>query len=185
MENTNYVDNKIAKYQTGKGLIEALDTLSFNKKIKINALDYSKGTGENTITAFANIDYEIMFSLANKIINGIEFGKPSKINPEEKYLLYEYKILSHKADDKGIAPVTIISIIRNSPKMRLKYKVIIENGTGKAQKTSTGGIACAKGSYKSTSKVQIMVSEEDFDKFMAKIYLKIMAWSVKQELQKK
>ena len=98
---------------------------------------------------------------------------------------YENKILSHKADDKGIAPVTIISIIRNSPKMRLKYKVIIENGTGKAQKTSTGGIACAKGSYKSTSKVQIMVSEEDFDKFMAKIYLKIMAWSVKQELQKK
>lgn len=166
-----YVNNQIAKYQTGKGLLEALDTLDFNHKIRFNALDYSKGTGENTVSSSANIDYDLIGLIADKIINGVEFGTLNE--NKSRILLYENKILSHKKDENGKSPVTILIITKNSPAIKLRYKVSIENGVGTAQKTATGGIQCAKGSYVKTKSVQIFLSEFDFERFLWKILQRV------------
>lgn len=166
-----YENNQIAKYQTGKGLLEAIDTLGFNNKIRLNALDYSKGTGNNTISTSANIDYDLIGLIAEKVINGVDFGALNE--DKSRILLYENKILSHKKDENGKSPVTILMIIKNSPAMKLRYKVSVENGAGTSQKTITGGIQCAKGSYVKNKSVQIFLSESDFERFLWKVLQKV------------
>lgn len=159
-----YVNNKIVKYQTPKGLLEFLDTLEFNSKVRVNVLDYSKGIGENTVSSSANIDYNVIGLIADKIINGVEFGTLNE--DKSRTLLYENKILSHKKDENGKSPVTILTITKNSPAMELQYKVSIANGLGVPYKKPNGAIQCAKGSYIKGTFVQIFLSEFDFEKLL-------------------
>lgn len=165
--NSQQNDKQIVKYQTNKSLVEAIDFLEIGK-VRFQALDYSKGTKENAVFALANMDKTMALLVSTRIINGVDFGV--KQEDGSITLISENKILAHKTDEKtGLAPVTILSIVQNAPSMRLKYKITIENGVAKPEKTQTNGIKAAKGSYKREKNVQIFLSEQDMSKYMMQL----------------
>jgi hypothetical protein len=170
---------QIVKYQTNKYLLEIIDNLHLAEpenasnihhkysRLKINALDYSQGTGEKTITADANID-----ATTAKYIAEIAL----RLSPNDKIKVYsEQKILSHALNDSGLAKVTIFSILYDSSRT-YSWQIIVENGLGKPQKQSTGGIALEKGSYKREKQVQVYMSDMDFKKLILKVRDYILIW---------
>lgn len=89
---------QIVKYQTNKYLLEVIDHLQIvdpenashihNKysRLKINALDYSQGTGEKTVFANANIDAVTAKYIAEIVLSSPS-GNPSKakVYSEQKF----------------------------------------------------------------------------------------------------
>lgn len=179
---------QIVKYSTNKYLIEFIDNLQTAKpeqasnihgkysRIKAVALDYSQGIGDKkTIAVDANLDALTLKYLAEMIINNPAFYNLSPEKPIKAKLFSEQKILSHALDDKGMAKVTIFTIMYDSSR-NYCWQIIVENGLGKPQKQSTGGIAVEKGSYKKDKQVQVYMSDIDFKKHIVKVRDYILAW---------
>jgi len=172
---------QIVKYQTNKYLLEVIDHLQIadpenashihNKysRLKINALDYSQGTGEKTVFANANID-----AVTAKYIAEIVLSSPSG-NPSKAKVYSEQKILSHALNDNGLAKVTIFTIMYDSGR-NYCWQITVENGSGKPQKQSSGGIAVEKGSYKKGNQIQVYMNDIDCKKYFLTVRDYVLAW---------
>ncbi|WP_054698011.1 hypothetical protein [Syntrophomonas palmitatica] len=180
---------QIAKYQTNKYLLEILDNLQIAEpenasnihgkfsKIKLLALDYSQGTGDKTVTADINLNPATAKYLAEIILNGT-LQQTALIKSEVKFnALSEQKILSHKLDDQDMARVTIFSVDFDGTR-RYCWQVTVENGIGKPQKQSTGGISLQKGSYIKQKQVNVFMSDMDFKKLLITTRDYIQAWEI-------
>lgn len=175
---------QIIKYQTNKYLLEVIDNLQIanpgnashihNKysRLKINALDYSQGTGEKAVFADVNIDAISAKYIAEIVLSGAI--TPSG-NPAKAKVYSEQKILSHALDNNGLAKVTIFTIMYDGSR-NYCWQISVENGSGKPQKQSSGGIAVEKGSYKKGKQVQVYMSDMDFKKYILKIRDYVLAW---------
>lgn len=173
---------QICVYKTGKALVEAMDMLDI-EKVKLNILDYSKGTGENTVFVTANIDKVVVQILCTKVLHNVSFGTPQPNG--SKILISETKILGHKVDSQtGLSPVTTLRISENAPTMNLKYSIYIENGFGKKNTTQTGGTSIARGSYEKKKANTILLSELDMNKFLMKLQNKILIKDLVEAMKK-
>jgi hypothetical protein len=173
---------QIAKYQTNKYLLEVIDNLRIAEtenasrihhkysRLKLIALDYSKGTGNQTISADANIDAVTVKYIAEIMLNGAIMppGKQIKIYSEQK-------ILSHALNDNGMAKVTIFTIMYDSGR-NYCWQITVENGSGKPQKQPSGGIAVEKGSYKKGNQIQVYMNDIDFKKYFLTVRDYVLAW---------
>lgn len=161
---------QIAKYQTGKNLIEFNDRLAIAdgkqasqihsafSKIYVVALDYSQGKGDKAIVADLNLDPDTAKYLAEEVLRGVQVD------------FSEQKILVHKKhpEDDRLCKVTIFSIKYNE-KMRYPWNVVVENGWGIPETQENGGTALAKGSYKKEKAVKLFISDNEFKKIMVKV----------------
>lgn len=165
---------QIAVYKTDKGLLELLDSLKpacslfpahihasgekaekgERSLIRLNMLDYSKGTGENTISVFANISPEearyIYSALFNHLID-FEYvqDKIFGIPDEDGYsIVTKLQIRRYETDSQGKK--------RNYP-----WFVEIQNGKGIADENSNGGTYCRKNSYACEKAVKLFLCDRD------------------------
>lgn len=167
------VSNQIAVHKTNNALLELCDRLKpasylfpahihatgqeseeGRSLIRLNMLDYSKGTGEATVQVYANIspeDTRYIYSAAFGHLMDFEF--------------YQEKIFG-EPDGDGLSMVTKVWIrraevdekgnLRNNP-----WIVKIENGGGKITKNKNGGKYCAKGSYICDAAVKLNLTDRD------------------------
>ena len=168
---------QIHKYQTSKYLLEALDFLQpadvenashlhhKYSRIRLVGLDYSKGTGDSTVTADINLDAGTVKYITEVILHG-------NYNPK---VYSEQKILSHTRDESGMAKVTAFNIMYDSSR-NYCWQVSIENGVGVPQKHETGGIALQKGTYKKLKQVNIYMNDIDMKKFFIKVRDYVNTW---------
>lgn len=161
---------QIAKYQTGKNLLEFNDKLSpadpefasqihsKYSKIHIVALDYSQGTGDKTIIAEVNIDPDTMKFIAEEVLRGVQLDYS------------EQKILVHKKhpEDESKSRVTIFSVKYNG-QMKYPWCVAVENGWGVPETQENGGTALSKGSYQKEKTVRVFISDIEFKKLMIQV----------------
>ena len=165
--------NAISVYQTDKRLIELRDKLNSatpenyaklhggeenGKKIYSNIgvvlLDYSNGTGSNTVKVYVNVSPEDIFWLNCALSQG-----------RQEFLMEQQKIFG-LPDENGYSKCTKLRIVRegvdkSGAVRRYPWCISAENGLGIAAKTAIGGTFCKGGTYKCTSKAYIMVSDED------------------------
>lgn len=168
---SNFVNpRQIAKYQTGKNLIEFNDRLvpangeqasqihAKHSKIYVVALDYSQGKGDKAIVADLNIDPDTAKYLAEEVLRGthVDFS--------------EQKILTHKKhpENDKLCKVTIFTVKYNE-KLRYPWNVVVENGWGIPEIQENGGTALAKGSYQKEKAVKVFLSDNEFKKIMVKV----------------
>lgn len=176
------ISPQIAVYKTDKQLLELLDKLKragWKYPSKIHAsgdesedrnrsliglqmLDYSNGTGEGkTISVFFNLSLEQIRYLYSRVSVPISF-----------FDMQKEKIFG-APDEQGLEMVTKIQISRY-PKdqqgnvRKYPWMVTIENGKGKPVKTTSGGTFCAKGSFVSTGKVRVNLTDADWFVLLSK-----------------
>lgn len=170
---------QITKYQTGKYLLEALDFLQVAdtenashihhkySRIRLVGLDYSKGTGTNTVTVDVNLDPGAIKYLAEAFINSLPVSG--------RTFFSEQKILAHNKDSQGRAKATAITIYYDNSRTYC-WQITIENGVGIAQRQSTGGVAMQKGSYQKQKAVSVYMSDMEIKKFFIKVRDYINTW---------
>jgi len=171
----NEISKQISVYKTDKSLIELVDSLkpssknfpahihargekSENKErslVRIQMLDYSKGRGDNCISVFANISPQEARFLFSKVHNGALFVS----FPQTK--------IFGTPDEQGYSIVTKLTITRsekdnNGTQMKYPWRIIIENGRGKAMKNKTGGKYLGANTYVCDSKVSVNMVDLDF-----------------------
>lgn len=122
--------------------------------IRLNMLDYSNGTGDNSVSVYANISpeeakyiYSVLFShLAEFTFQQDKiFGEPD----EHGYsIVTRLQIIRHGLDQQGR--------VRNYP-----WYVEIQNGAGIAARNANGGRYCQKGSYIVQKVVRMFLSDRD------------------------
>lgn len=182
---------QIAKYQTGKKLLETLDKLDIaspefyahihangertergrkHSLIGLNLLDYSNGTGENTVTVKFNLEPEFICYWFEKV----KIGKKDFSETQEK-------IIAAAKDKDGRSPVQKIMINRREKDTqgrptRYPWYVKIENGTGIAQDTDTGSCVIKSGSWKVENTAFINFSDYDLYKLLRKTVRFIEVW---------
>jgi len=189
----DFVSKQIAKVMTDKYLIETIDKLNpapldiyahihaggepvegeFRKYscIGITLLDYSKGKGNNKITAKANISpetVEYLYWRAALGIKGVEFS--------------ENKIFG-KPDENGKSRATFLTIKRTDKDssgqlMKYPWSVNIDCGTAVPAKNANGGTYMSKGTYASEAKADMKISDKDFFELMCRTYRYINAWEL-------
>lgn len=179
-ENTQEFDsNQIAKVQSAKKLVEFNDQLaivkpnkyarihagtnegytSYPSRIGVKLLDYSNGTGTNTITLTANLKPTSISFL-------FEIVKRFMLKAAD-YKWVQQRIHANKTDAKtGFAPVQTLTIERrykaqDGSVLRNPWKIQIENGQGIPQTTQNGGTQIKPGSYKRDTFAYMMISDED------------------------
>jgi len=176
---------QIAVYKTDKALLELIDNLKpscdrfpahihaagekeENKErslIRLQMVDYTEGTGEDSVKVYANISPEEAVFLYAKVYTGVE-----------NFSFSADKIFG-EAEEAGRSIVTRLFIARyakdKSGKMR-KYPWFfsIQNGTGIPQRNKNGGTFCQEGSYVKQKEVSIYLSELD----MFKLFCRADAW---------
>lgn len=165
---------QIAVYKTDKALLELSDSLKpacrlfpahmhasgekaeegERSLIRLNMLDYSKGTGENTVSVFANISpeearyiYSALFNhlLDFEYVQDKIFGEP---NEEGYSFVTKLQIRRYETDSQGKK--------RNYP-----WFVEIQNGKGIADVNSNGGTYCRKNSYFCEKAVKLFICDRD------------------------
>ena len=174
-ENDFFVQNSIAVYKTDKKLIEFRDKLNpsmcdnyaelqghdstngANKvysNIGVILLDYSNGTGSNTIQVSVNIRPEDIFWIQNALL----LSKPD-------FQLEQTKIFGYP-DQNGYSQMTKINVMgadkdRNGNARRYQWCISAENGVGIAQHTQIGGTYCQSGTYQTQRKAYINLNDYD------------------------
>ena len=115
-------------------------------------LDYSKGTGDNTVSVYANISPEEAKYIYSALFNHLwEFDYPQeKIfgNPEGYCIVTKLNIVRYDTDSQGNK--------RNYP-----WFVEIQNGRGIAMKNSNGGRYCKRNSYICDKKASLYINDKD------------------------
>lgn len=168
------VSGQIAVYKTDKALLELMDHLKpashlfpahihasgepseagERSLIRLNMLDYSNGTGDNTVSVYANISPEEARYIYSALFNHLwEFSYPQE------------KIFGNP-DDEGYSIVTKLNIVRydtdsQGNKRKYPWFVEIQNGRGIAIKNSNGGRYCKKNSYICDRKVSLYINDKD------------------------
>lgn len=184
----DYISNKIAVYKTDKKLVEFRDKLNpsgvlnyaemHGRKdeqekvysvIGVTLLDYSNGTGNNTVSVNVNVSPEDILW----IHTALETGKPD-------FELEQTKIFGNP-DQKGYSQMTKLKIVRaekdksGNPR-RYPWCIYGENGRGIAQKTGIGGSYCKGGSYVCERKVFLNISDYDMFKLISRVARFINQW---------
>lgn len=160
---------QIAKYQTGKALLEFNDHLqpapiekasnlhSSFSKIKMVGMDYSEGKGDKTVIVNLNINPDTAKYLAEEVLRGV------------KLEFSEQKVLSSsQPNEAGEFRVTILTIKYNES-MRLPWNVFLESGWGQTEKNAAGGTGLKKGTYRKERAVKVFMGDPDFKKLMVTV----------------
>ena len=181
----NEVSKQIVVYKTDKKLLELNDKLKPASKlfpahihamgeeaekgarslIQIIMLDYSKGTGVNTIRVSAHINPEEAKFLYSRNFCGVSFVD------------FTQEKIFGDPDEAGLSKVTKLSIKRfdtdaKGEKRRYPWIADIENGRGFAAHNSNGGTYCKKDSYICDARVSVNINDVD----MFKLFAKAEAW---------
>jgi len=188
---------QISKYQTNKKLIELVDKLKATTPenaphihagkcketsadgkrhlscIGIKLLDYSAGTGDKTISVDANI-----------LPGQCEWIYAALWRGDKEFKMNQEKIVSSVKDTAGFSPVTKLTVIRaekgkDGKPRSYPWYIKIENGTGVAVKTGTGGFMIKKDSYKQTSEAFINVNDADMFVLVHGAHSYIKVWELK------
>ncbi|MBP0960380.1 MAG: hypothetical protein J5992_09680 [Oscillospiraceae bacterium] len=124
-------------------------------KIKVTAVDWSKGKAENAVVASHNLDPAIAKMLMEKIVQGdISFFQ----TPVGKMTGYsEEKILS-KTYENGKNFVSKINI-SYQPNMSNKWKIVLEEGEAERETTPDGKTIIKKGTYNSLKRVDVYTND--------------------------
>lgn len=170
---SNTVSRQIAVHKTSKVLLELYDSLKpasylfpahihatgedseeGRSLIRLNMLDYSNGTGDNTIQVYANISPEDARYIYSAVFNHLF-----------EFELYQEKIFGEPAED-GLSMVTKLWIQRmetdaNGRPRNYLWKVRVENGGGKITDNKNGGKFCAKGSYICEAAVELNMTDRE------------------------
>jgi hypothetical protein len=180
---------QIAKYQTGKALVEFNDRLSLAEaenastlhsnysKIHVVGIDYAKGKGPSAVVADLNIDPDTAKTLAAMILSFVP-------TDDIVTVLREEKILSFRKNDAGESKVTKFTVGYN-PKMNLPWNITVENGMGIPQVNSnTGGTAIKSGSYRQEKLVKLVLNDFSMKRLMIQVsdYIKAFEISHFQEM---
>lgn len=168
------VSGQIAVCKTDKALLELWDSLKPASElfpahihasgerteagerslIRLNMLDYSSGTGENTVSVYANISPE-----ETKYIYSALFCHLRDFSfPQDK--------IFGEPDENGYSIVTKLQIVRydvdqKGNKRNYPWYVEIQNGAGIAVRNVNGGRYCKKDSYICQRKVKMFLSDKD------------------------
>lgn len=186
MSNAIHISNQITKYQNAKKLLEFNNKLvpaSLENYATIHAadggakscigmtlLDYSKGTGPNTVSVTLNI------SPAQ-----IEWWYTAVLQRHMGFQMSQEKIMSFKKDANGIAPVTKMVVSRNATTRngeasRCPWYVCCENGYGKVHINPNGGPSIAPQSYRMESQVFVNLTDEEMFRTLYAVHNFIAAW---------
>lgn len=187
-----YISRQIAKYATDKKLIEFNDKMrlppvecyahiqatgdknkdgkNVNSLIGITMLDYSKGTGNNTVSVEANITPDELMYVFSKLNQGVE-----------RFEMIQDKIFG-EPDENGQCSVTKLRIARANVDAKGKTRnypwfVQIENGKAvKAKNEKSGGSYIKANTYVVGAKVFVNINDFDMFKLLSRIQSFINAW---------
>ena len=187
-----YISRQIAKYATDKKLIEFNDKMrlppvecyahiqatgdknkdgkNINSLIGITMLDYSKGTGNNTVSVEANITPDELMYVFSKLNQGVE-----------RFEMIQDKIFG-EPDENGQCSVTKLRIARANVDAKGKTRnypwfVQIENGKAvKAKNEKSGGSYIKANTYVVGAKVFVNINDFDMFKLLSRIQSFINAW---------
>lgn len=187
-----YISRQIAKYATDKKLIEFNDKMrlppvecyahiqatgdknkdgkNVNSLIGITMLDYSKGTGNNTVSVEANITPDELMYVFSKLNQGVE-----------RFEMTQDKIFG-EPDENGQCSVTKLRIARANVDAKGKPRnypwfVQIENGKAvKAKNEKSGGSYIKANTYVVGAKVFVNINDFDMFKLLSRIQSFINAW---------
>lgn len=188
---SNVESDQIAVYKTDKALLELVDHLKPASRlfpahihasgetseagerslIRLNMLDYSNGTGEHTVSVYANINPE-----EAKYIYSALFGH-----------LWDFNYLQEKIfgepDKDGYSTVTKLQITRydtdtKGNKRIYPWYVEIQNGRGVSAKNSNGGRYCKKNSYICDKQVSLFINDKDMFTLFARTEAYIRAFEL-------
>ena len=187
-----YISRQIAKYATDKKLIEFNDKMrlppvecyahiqatgdknkdgkNVNSLIGITMLDYSKGTGNNTVSVEANITPDELMYVFSKLNQGVE-----------RFEMTQDKIFG-EPDENGQCSVTKLKIMRATVDAKGKPRnypwfVQIENGKAvKAKNEKNGGSYIKANTYVVGAKVFVNINDFDMFKLLSRIQSFINAW---------
>ena len=187
-----YISRQIAKYATDKKLIEFNDKMrlppvecyahiqatgdknkdgkNVNSLIGITMLDYSKGTGNNTVSVEANITPDELMYVFSKLNQGVE-----------RFEMTQDKIFG-EPDENGQCSVTKLRIARANVDAKGKpsnypWFVQIENGKAvKAKNEKSGGSYIKANTYVVGAKVFVNINDFDMFKLLSRIQSFINAW---------
>lgn len=188
----NAVSRQIAVVKTDKALLELLDKLKPAGKrfparihasgeddegrerslICLQAVDYSKGTGENSVSVYANISPDEAQYIYSRVFCGVE-----------TFIFAQDKIFGGKGED-GYAKMTKLYITRNPRSrngevMTRPWYVNIKNGSGIPQKNKNGGTYCKSGSFVAEKEVELNLKDVEF----FKLFCRADAWIRAFELE--
>ena len=194
MSEERYISRQIAKYATNKKLIEFTDKLSLPptesyahiqangdkdtkgntiySNIGITMLDYTNGTGDNTVSVEANIFSDELMFVLSKLNQGVE-----------NFRMSQDKIFG-EPDQDGRCKVTKLMVTRavkdNKGQLRnFPWFIQIENGTGiKEKNPSTGGFFIKANSYKVNTKVYINLNDIDMYKLLSRVASYVSVWEL-------
>ena len=187
-----YISRQIAKYATDKKLIEFNDKMrlppvecyahiqatgdknkdgkNVNSLIGITMLDYSKGTGNNTVSVEANITPDELMYVFSKLNQGVE-----------RFEMTQDKIFG-EPDENGQCSVTKLRIARANVDAKGKPRnypwfVQIENGKAvKAKNEKSGGSYIKANTYAAETKVFVNINDFDMFKLLSRVQSYINAW---------
>jgi len=189
--NEEYISRQISVYKNNKVLIEFQDKLKAasvsayahihadgepgpdGKKrhslIGIQMIDYSKGTGANSVIVNVNISPEEAKFILSRLTAGFQ-----------SYTFQQEKIFGEK-DKDGFSSVTKLRIIRaekdNKGNVRnLPWYIEVENGKGIPMKNANGGTYMKSGSYVRKNMVYASLSDLEFFQLLSRVSSYIDAW---------
>ena len=185
--NDNYISRQITVYHTSNKLLELLDKLKSasvenyahlhadserstdgRRRIScvgVKLLDYSNGTGRNTVTVEANLSPDVLLYLFERVRD----NQPGFQYSEEK--------IFGTPDETGRMRVTKFRLVHSDPAARkLPWGVEVANGTGIGQKNKTGGTYMKSGSYLEAGKVFINLSDKDIFCLFSRAVRYVAAW---------
>ena len=182
---------QIAVYKTDKALLELCDSLKPSSRlfpahihacgekaeggerslIRVNMLDYSKGTGENAIFASDNLtpeDVRYIYSALFSHLLGFDF-RQEKIfgEPDENgySIVRKMTVARYDTDSQGRA-------------RRYPWYVEIQNGIGIPAYNANGGTYCQKDSYQCLQKVALFLNDRDMFALFARAEAYIRAFEL-------
>lgn len=192
MNEEKFISRQIAKYATNKKLIEFNDKMrlppiecyahiqatgdknkdgkNVNSLIGITMLDYSKGTGNNTVSVEANITPDELMYVFSKLNQCVE-----------RFEMTQDKIFG-EPDENGQCSVTKLRIARANVDAKGKTRnypwfVQIENGKAvKAKNEKSGGSYIKANTYVVGAKVFVNINDFDMFKLLSRIQSFINAW---------
>lgn len=141
------------------------------KKQKLVELS-SSGTKEQIETCKEELGYAKM-SFSNAQFQ-YQFTK-QKIELMSEQIFTEQKIAPNTIGDTQYSKVTNL-IIEYNTKMNIPWTIIVENGEGIREQTSTGGYKIKSGSYRNGKRVKLFLSNNDIRKLFRKAADYTLAW---------
>ena len=181
---------QIAVYKTDKALLELVDSLKpagtaypahihasgeedeeGYSLIRLQMVDYSAGTGQKSVSVYANISPDEALYLYSRVFSGVQtfsmfrqkiFGEVKKegnIKKEEYANVTKLMVSRYETDSAG-------------KKRAYPWSVQIQNGIGIKGKNSNGGTYCKKDSFVSDGAAEIFLTDAD----MFHMFSRAEAW---------